>query len=76
MSRHREIAEGKKSILSKNGNGTCNSSLSGQKYKKTQRDKDWPMIRRLIEAHNHFSPVPYSIKGIQAKLGAFDTEDI
>ncbi len=33
--------------------------------KKTQRDKDWPMIRRLVEAHyfqNHTKPNPAQIR--------------
>jgi hypothetical protein len=33
--------------------------------KKTQRDKDWPMIRRLVEAHyfeNQFRPKPAQIR--------------
>jgi len=33
--------------------------------KKTQRDKDWPMIRRLVEAHyfqNHAKPNPAQIR--------------
>jgi hypothetical protein len=33
--------------------------------KKTQRDKDWPMIRRLVEAHyfqNHVRPNPRQIR--------------
>jgi hypothetical protein len=33
--------------------------------KKTQRDKDWPMIRRLVEAHyftNRTSPTPVQIR--------------
>jgi len=33
--------------------------------KKTQRDKDWPMIRRLVEAHyfqNHGAPSPAQVR--------------
>lgn len=33
--------------------------------KKTQRDKDWPMIRRLVEAHyfqNHKRPTPAQVR--------------
>jgi len=35
------------------------------KAKKTQRDKDWPMIRRLVEAHHRqfsFEPTPVIIR--------------
>ncbi len=33
--------------------------------KKTQRDKDWPMIRRLVEAHyfeHHANPKPAQVR--------------
>ena len=48
--------------------GTCCDLLSISdlvQAKKTQRDKDWPMIRRLVEAHyfeNHRWPNPAQIR--------------
>lgn len=48
--------------------GTCCDLMSLPdlvKAKKTQRDKDWPMLRRLVEAHyfeNHARPSPAHIR--------------